>query len=203
MITIELLPSSKRFCLALHINEEHKGELHYSIFSRKPAFLKSYEDAATFQAKFNELEYKGALRYALRRLMLKAQPSSELKKSLKDHYVSTEIIDKVIQECQRLGYLNDSQWYSSYAESLVRKNYGPKIILMKLRAKGLSEQKANLLMANIGLNTDPKSQILHLINTKYRTRDLSDEKTRQKVISALYRKGFSFEDILSVVKTEE
>ena len=202
LITLEIVPSKKKYCSALHLNEEYFGELHYSIFSRKPSLLKSYDNLPAFQEKFNELAYKGAFQYAVRRLSLKSQPSSELQKALKDRHVSDEIAHKIIQKCQELGFLNDQQWYGEYAESLVRKKYGPKMILNKLRLKGLSQQEAAKLVSAMNETVDQKAQIQHLISTKFRKQDLSDRKSRQKVASALYRKGFTFDDICAVLKTE-
>lgn len=68
------------------------------------------------------------------------------------------------------------------------------MILSKLRQKGLSPQTLSHIEPSLS-PTEEFNAIQHLLETRYRSKDLKDRKTRQKVFAALMRKGFSYEQV--------
>lgn len=147
--------------------------------------------------------YKSAMTYALKRLSVKSQPAIELRKKLKDRQVQDDIIDRIIEECQRLGYLNDEEWIQSFIRRQMARNLGPQAIEIKLRAKGICKEEYRNFLSALDNSELQEQRIHHLLETRYRSRDLTDIKSREKVIASLMRKGFSFHEIQNVIKTSK
>lgn len=185
--------------LTIIVDGEPWRDIHSHIFGRKPALCA--KSLTELESQFPIFEYRGALGYTLKRLALKGQPSSELIKSLKERLVSDETIHRIITECQQQGYVNDRDWVESFIRRQMAKNLGSQAILMKLKAKGVSPDLTMDILSRLDNPELQKERIRHLLETRYRTKDLSDYNTRSKVISALSRKGFSFDDIREVVST--
>lgn len=190
---------SRRNQLIIFIDDEPWKEFHTTILGKKISFPQGNKTLDELTAGFQKLEYKGALRHALKRLTQKSQHSSELKKNLERYLVSSETIEAVIEECQRLGLLNDTYVLESLVKSLMAKKMGPRAIVFKLRNKGISQDLAEELVEKYDDGDLRKERIVQLLQTRYRRRDLSDFHERDKVIAALMRKGFSFNDIRSVL----
>lgn len=80
---------------------------------------------------------KACLDKALRILARRDHSCTELIRKLRQHDYDPQSIQAVINECQRLGYLDDKRFANTYCEQLLRKGYGPNVIKQKLYAKGL------------------------------------------------------------------
>lgn len=188
----------RRNILTLVVDGDPIRDVHVTIFGRYPKLPSSttLEELETF---IHSIEYKGAKNYAIKRLSLKNQPSTEMDKALKERLVSQNNRDKIIEEFSKLGYLNDEEWITGFVRSQTNKQIGPKTIYQKLKAKGLPDESIAQILEN---NTSPEkqlTQIHHLLKTKYKTRDITDYKQKQKVIASLIRKGFDFEQVRQVL----
>jgi len=178
------LKAGNKEILIVSVDEEPYKEIHTSIFGFNPKFS-SLEELA-------EHEYQGAKRYALKRLAMQGTLSSKLRDLLEERLVSTEVIDKVIEDCQQSGYLNDADWVDAFVRCQKRKRIGPQMIRMKLREKGVK--------THVELDINERTQIKALLESKYKNRDLKDYKERQKVIASLMRKGYTLSSILEELK---
>lgn len=169
-------------------------KLHVSIIGSAPE-LPAEADEETLAAHITRLETHGSRQYALRKVAAQAMLSMQLRDALKERGVKPQIIAPIIDEFQQSGYLNDDDWIASYVRVQKLKKAGPQAIFQKLRMKGVPEElvKSHLQEDN------PQDRIKQLIATKYSGRNLDDYKERQKVIAALARKGYSFDDILNVL----
>lgn len=186
--------------LNLYVDEELWREIHTAIFGRKPKLPMNCQSLNELKEQFAILEYRAATVYVLKRLSMKPYLTAELEKRMEERLVSSETIQRVITECQRLGYLNDQEWLDSFVRRHLARNLGPMAILMKLRAKGISQTIAQQLLDKFDHGEGRKERIHHLLATRYRSRDLSDFHTREKVIASLIRKGFSFSDIKDAIR---
>lgn len=177
---------------SLSIDGDLWRTVHISIFGKKPSF----PDVQIEELKdhFTRLEYKGARTFLLRRLALKSYHSEELRKALREREVTSATIDKLLEEFQSQGYINDSAWVSSFVRSLRLQRFGSRAIIQKLRMKGISSDEIEEDA------TDERAPIKKLLETRYRSRDLSEKKERDKVIGALARKGFQLDDIFAVLQ---
>jgi regulatory protein len=186
------------------IEEDVWRTVHISIFGKKPSFpnvsLEELED------QFARLEYKGAKAFLLRRLALKNYHSEELRKALKQREVTSTTIDTLLGEFQAQGYLNDVAWLSSFIRTLRLQRFGFKAIILKLRMRGISEDEVlnsiEDLKESEDDDSDERASIKKLLLTRYRSRELSEKKERDKIIAALVRKGYQLDDIFAVIKSE-
>ncbi|MEI8124446.1 MAG: regulatory protein RecX [Parachlamydiaceae bacterium] len=148
-------------------------------------------------------EYLQAKKYALRRLSLQAVLSNKLARSLRDRLVSEETVERVIKDLTALGLLNDDEWSASFVRQQTRRKMGPRAIAQKLANKGIRGEGLNKALEGVGAASEQEAAVDQLLETRYRKRDLSDPKERQKVIASLIRRGFDFSLILQKIKQRD
>ncbi len=82
-----------------------------------------------------------------------------------------------------------------------QKRYSLRVILNKLRLKGLKNETVKEI-ADVWQQPEEELQALqYLITGHYRSKNYHDFKERQKIIAALMRKGFQYDQIQKVFKT--
>jgi regulatory protein len=175
------------------LNGEKWREVHRAIFGRKPTFppLSSEEE---LQPIFDAFEYRRVKGYVLWRLSSQSYHSEQLAKLLRDRLVQEKTIEHVLQEYLEMGFLDDESWLQSFMRTQQRR-YSLRFILNKLHAKGLSSETIQRLAKEWKNLEEEHQAIQHLLKTRYRTKDLTQYKSRQKVIAALVRKGYSFDQV--------
>ena len=182
----------------IFIQGEKWLKVHRSIFGRHPSFnsVISWEE---WNQQFDQLEYKRTKNYVIWRLSSQSYHSEQLAKLLKERLVRPQTIVKVLQDCQQLGILNDELWIDTFMRSH-QKRYSLRVILNKLRTKGLKPETIKTI-TDIWQQPEEELQALqHLITTRYRSKNYQDFKERQKIIAALIRKGFQYDQIQAVLK---
>lgn len=185
--------------MTVYIDDDPWRDLHTKIFGRKVA-LPVCDSVANFQEKFIALEYAKAKKYALDRLAMRSYPSAQLQKLLQRNLVSTETIKKVLQEFASLGYLNDEEWIERFVKAQQGRHMGPQMIICKLMNKGISHKDAQRYIEKLSDHADTQKSIQHLLKTKYKNRNISDYREKQKVFAALARKGFDGEAIKTALR---
>ncbi len=83
-------------------------------------------------------ETKLARKAAFRLLSMRSYHSLKLRQKLEEKGFSKEVCDEVIEDCRRLGFLQDEAFLSALILREFRKGYGPRYIERKLRSQGLS-----------------------------------------------------------------
>lgn len=197
-----LVKEGKRGVITLVVDDDAWRDIHTHIFGYK-AFYDKCNDRDDLEAAWQKTELHGAKQYALRRLAAKSYLEAELIKKLQERLVSDNTIKQVIEECRHLGYLNDTSWLESFIRRSLTKNMGPQAILMKLRTKGISENVAREFLDKFDNAESEQERVRKLLETRYRTRDLSDFNVKQKVVASLMRKGFSYESIKNGLKPKD
>jgi regulatory protein len=187
------------------LDEEPRKEVHLAIFGRRPKWPKTIASWSDWQEQFNRLEYQAVKNYVLRRLTSQSYHSYQLKKLLKERLVQPATIQRVIEECLNSGYLNDEAWIESFMRGRLKRS-SLRSILPKLQARGLP---ASLIEEIAERWQDPEQEmeaVGTLLRTKYRSKDLTQPKERQKVIASLLRKGYSYailKQALKIIESEE
>lgn len=183
---LECLPKEgKRDVFTLYMDGKPWRDIHRAIFGKQPKIVLSCAE------QFKEIEYSRAKKYVFRRLAVQNTSSFELHKALKERLVSEANIVRIIEECQKLDYINDADWIERFINRHLKRNFGPLAVVMKLRGKGVPEDRIQEHLEKIDDMQAQKERILYLLKTKYSSCDLADFQQRQKVISALVRKGFA------------
>lgn len=184
-------------CWEIWVEEEKWREVHRAIFGRKPK-ISDVSDPKDLQRAFDDLEYRQVKKYVFWRLSQQNYHSEQLKKLLRERFVQKQTSERVLQECQDSGILNDELWLQSFMKR-EQKRHSLRLILSKLHAKGFSSEALQHI-ASEWRNPDEELQAIeHLLRTRYRRKDLSQRKDRESVIGALIRKGYSFEQVQKVL----
>ncbi len=139
--------------------------------------------------------YSKAQEYLSRRSYGTSELFSKLHKKFPD---CTEHIKNVVEECIRLGYINDAE----YTRTLVRnrlqyKHKSLRAIDIELQKKGLN-RTSSLLGEHPEFLDMEREALQRAIEKKIRqmkNSDINDREVIQKLKASLYRKGFSLENI--------
>ncbi|MBA2369043.1 MAG: RecX family transcriptional regulator [Candidatus Protochlamydia sp.] len=199
---IEILPKEgRKGVLTLFVDGEIWRDLHTSWAGHHPVFPACTTNEE-WEAAFEQFEYKRVRGYVIWRLSAQAYHSQTLSKMLRERSVRSSTIDRVLKEFKASGYINDEAWVASYIESR-QKRYGFNAILAQLRSKGLPAEVLQAIERPEKKEEHEKEGIVRLLRTRYRSKDLSEYKTKQKVFAALMRKGFAFENIQCVLNDFE
>lgn len=193
--------SERKEQLILYIDDEPWKEIHCAIFGRQPRFPTKIASIPEWQEIFDGLEYRAAKNYVLKRLSLQSYYSHQLAKLLKERLIQSHTINRLLQECVGWGYLNDEAWLQSFMRGHL-KRHSLRATTIKLQSKGVPPDIIQELMQQWRDPQEEKSKIQHLLQTRYRSKDLKDYKIKQKVFASLARKGYSFDLIQAALEEE-
>ncbi len=105
---------------------------------------------------------------------------------------------KVCDRLEELHLLDDERYARLYAAELVRnKHMSARGIRTQLGLKGIPHNVADLVLEE--MDFDNKAAISELLATKFKNRDLTDEKQKQRTVAALVRLGYNQGDIFSAI----
>lgn len=120
-------------------------------------------------------------------LSLKSYLKSELRTKLRRYKIAAEAIETILEECEKLGYLDDQREGKLFIARQKKQGLGPQMIAYKL------EQKAPELKEMVRERvTDEEQQetIKNWITKKTKKDDLNDIKVKQRLYRFLKGKGF-------------
>ena len=135
-----------------------------------------------------------ATKQALKLLAYRRHFSFELKEKLIKKGHTQANAEAAVQECERLGYLNDEEDLKLFILREYKKCHGPLLIIAKLQAKkGWTKQAAALLAAHRSEQNEAIALFLQKNGRKYK-------QDKAKIFQALKRRGFDSEAIFSRLK---
>lgn len=106
--------------------------------------------------------------------------------------------DEVCDKLEEQGLLSDERFARMFAEEKLRtKHLSARGLKEALRQKGVSREIAENVVEDLEPNAE--ESIRELLQTKYRTRDLNDERDRRRTIQALLRLGYTYSEIHRVI----
>jgi len=143
-----------------------------------------------------------AMNSAVRILTKRDHSKYELKQKLQQRGFERKAIDTVIEECERLDYINDPRTAHLYILQLKRKCFGRRYIRMALKKKRLGGAVAeNLLLENYP-EADERENAGKILEKKRETfeREEDKKKSREKMFRFLTSRGFSKDIIAGVVR---
>lgn len=147
-------------------------------------------------------EYAKAKRWAFYRLSINSLPSVEFRKKMTEKGFSPEIIEQVIKDCEKCGYLNDKEWLESAVRSKLAKRKGPQAIQYALSQKGIPREEVKAAIEEQVTEEELIDTIQTLMNTRYSKYDIKLPKDKQKIVVSLLRRGFSYDLILKSLNLE-
>ena len=141
-----------------------------------------------FFERLLDLEVKGGIRYTLSLLARQSLHSKKLERSLRRHFLESDVIERVVSHCQTRGWLNDDEWVQN------------KIIRMQSQGKSVAQVKASFRKDGIektAVSFDENASLEKVVLRKYP--QLLEETTpyaqRVRALQALLRRGFSYSSV--------
>lgn len=126
----------------------------------------------------------------------------ELAKKLEQKMVDKEIAQDVVNAIEDVGLINEEEYAKRLAQELLRrKGMSSFRIKQELISRGLPREFAENAVND--LDTDDKECIIKLLNTKFLSRNLSDEKELRRTVNALVRLGYQYCDIKNAIEELE
>lgn len=151
----------------------------------------------------NEKELETAKKRAMYLLGGKDYSKKELMDKLLKNY-SRENCEKAVAQMEEYGYLDDERYAKKLARQYIEvRKYGKSRAKMMMIQKGLGSALADEALEQY-TSDDMIDEIVSIIEKKYYDRlfeeGLEGRKEMQKVMAALARRGYGYEDIKSAVE---
>lgn len=121
----------------------------------------------------------------------------ELRDKLSQKGASEEDIEAVVALCVDYGFVNDREYAGMIVRHYAASAYGPGRIRMELKRRGVPPELWEEALEELPEGTEA---IDRLLAARLRGKDLSDRKERDKAANALYRKGYSWDDIRAAME---
>jgi len=139
------------------------------------------------------------LEQAIRLLSVRPHAEKELLFKLIRRQVHPAAAAAAIAECKRLGYLNDEQLAGDTASLMSDRGYGPRRIRLGLRQKGIDGELISSALDNEELDHLTSAREAAAYKLRLLSRETDSRKKRDKLYRFLLGRGFSFDDIKTVV----
>ncbi|MEM8876187.1 MAG: RecX family transcriptional regulator [Planctomycetota bacterium] len=136
-----------------------------------------------------------------RLLSMRLQGESELRTKLKRRDFPPAVIDAVVEELRRLGYLNDAAFAEAKARDAAKaRGHGSRRALAELRKVGVDEKTAAAAVEKVYEEHDDVAVARDLAAKKLRTLTRFDDATKKRrLYGMLARRGFDSEICATVI----
>ena len=153
----------------------------------------AYEEEA-FQERLRLCQYPRALNHAVSMLARRACSRKEISDRLKRLRYTEEVAELVVYKLEKEKLLDDAAFCRQWIRYRLSAGYGPSVIRRELRMKGISEDIIDSAFAGLDEEAEQENALAVARKAWKRTKPTDDiRKNRQKVITALVRKGYSWE----------
>ena len=126
----------------------------------------------------------------------------QLTLKLRQGYYPEDIIEQAIAYVKSFGYLNDEGYAQRYVSN--RKEYkSKKEIYMELKKKGMGKITIEQIIADEYEGQDEREAIKAILTKRRYDPETASPEEKRKVYAYLSRKGFSYDDIRSVMQVSE
>lgn len=155
--------------------------------------LTAFLEAVSFRRAYNR---------ALDIISRRDHCKKELVKKLEQKMVDKQVAQDVVNAIEELGLINEEEYAIRFSQELLRrKGMSAFRIRQELISRGIPREIAENAVEE--LDTDEKECIINLLNTKFSSRNLSDEKELRRTINALMRLGYQYSDIKNAIEEQE
>ena len=154
--------------------------------------LVAFKEAAGSRLAFNSAMFS---------LDMRDHSEREIRQKLMRTY-DEQSVDSAVEKLIDLGLVNDRRYAELLTRELFeRKKYGKTRVRSELYRKGIASDIVNEVLDEYENENEPDNvqTIVDIIRKKYYNK-LVDEKSRQKVVAALVRLGYSFSDIRQAMR---
>lgn len=163
-----------------------------------------YDNTETEDNSKNDDKDK-AFAYIARVLGMKSYSEYELRKKLSEHKFTAEAAEYAISKLTEMNLIDDMQYAINFVAGCRIKGYGKIRIKQELLRRGIDRQIAeDVLSSDADENTTDEDFIKNFLAKRFAGSE-TDQKTVSKAVSALMRRGFTWEQISAAMHkyTEE
>ena len=149
----------------------------------------------------NDIRIRQALDTAYKFLSYRVRSSYEIAQKLSQKGYNKLEISEVIKKLITMNYLDDSEFADIFTRDKFKvKKHGPLNVINGLKKHRISDETIHNTIFKYYTNDSITELIeFHLIKKKKLSTKTYFDENKQKIISMLYRKGFSYEDINRVL----
>jgi len=187
------------------INETVTLRIDRSQYSERPFSVGEKIDLEEFLEWLALRQYPSAINDAIGFLAARVRSALEVRQKLmsKGYWEST--IDLVLYKLEKEGLVNDEQFAYEWSRARIRRQYGSARILWELKRKGIRDTTASqsLEKASIDLQGNDDNAMINSLAEKLLRRvrnDPNPNKAMRKVLSAMVRRGFSYDDASAAIQ---
>ncbi len=139
---------------------------------------------------------------AYRYLTYRPRSRFELTTKLQEKDFDGAVVEAVLADMKRLGYINDRQFAEQWASGRVRlRGFGRRRIEQELRTKGIDRDViAEALGLVFGVDTETETACKEAEKKLNLMKSADRETKRRRLAGFLERKGFSYDIIRAVLK---
>ncbi|HHX78275.1 MAG TPA: hypothetical protein GX695_00785 [Acholeplasmataceae bacterium] len=201
MITIVEVKKNRKKYLVSTLNNDYSFEedtiIKYGIFKNKEFTKDELENIIRDDQK-NKI-----LNIALFYLSFRNRTVFEVYTYLRKKDYSEQLVLSIIDRLKDLEYLNDRSFSLELIDYYIRINKGPKVIIEKLKQKGIDELIINETM--VLYDDETVKNVIQTIIEKNINNNIQEpiKKQKQKLYNKLLRDGFSGSVILSMINQFE
>jgi regulatory protein len=181
------------------------GKFAFGVNLNVVARFRLREGMTLTAEQVNEIE-KGEVRqecldHALRLLQQRLHSRSELSKKLSRHEYGSAVIEDVLSDLSRLGYVDDARFAKTKALSAAQnKHHGRRRAFVELIKTGVSDTTARLATQDVYESHDSIASARQLAMKKAPSlRRLDPVTARRRLVGMLQRRGFSYDEIRPVI----
>lgn len=182
------------------------GELAFALYKSELRNFKISVDEDISEEVYDEIVDVLLTKRAKLRAMnlLKSRDYTEfmLRDKLRQGVYPDKVIDEAIDYCSSYGYIDDVRYASNYI-SYSQSSKSRRQIEQWLSTKGVSKEDIDVafdLLGEADSLVDEIQLIEKHISKKHYDKENATYEERQKMMAALYRKGFSMENIQKVLR---
>jgi regulatory protein len=139
---------------------------------------------------------------AMKALERRLHSRAELAKKLARDEYPPELVGRVLDQLEELGYVNDQRFAETRAESAARhKHHGQNRARMELAKRGVDRETARQAIENVYDQHDSAATARDLASRKMRSlSSLEPAVARRRLYGMLLRRGFDYDTIKPVVE---
>jgi regulatory protein len=154
-------------------------------------------------ADINEQQLTKAKNSAYRYLSVRPRSRTEVERKLTEKAFADSVVQTVLADLARLGYINDRNFAGQWARSRIRlRGFGRRRIEQELREKGISRDIIRDTLAGLFRDSPEIDVARREAEKKLRTLvRFEPEVRRRRLAGFLERKGFSSEIIRSIIRS--
>jgi regulatory protein len=141
------------------------------------------------------------LDYALKYLGMRLHSRAELRRKLVRREYGDQVIDAVLDDLARMGYLDDARFAKTKALSAAEhKHHGRRRAYVELIKAGVKKDVADAALDDVYETSDSTAAARHLAEKKAPSlRKLDPMTARRRLAGMLQRRGFDYETIKPVI----